>query len=244
MDGVGSNTSRPQQTQTQTHAQQHAHHTQHAHHAQHAQHTQHAHAQQHHAKAHKGTGHSKVDSFTPHGAVKGASPKPLSSVNANDATLQKLANGRLHTGADHSCVTTTLSNMGNLGVDHPVATGNDTGNNPRGAMSQMIQNGWTSVSTPSSTTETINSAYGSVQAAVIPASEYSQLAQSGQIPSGAVVFQTRHDSWNDNSPGSRGFDMGIARDGGATTFNYQANPSLVYQHPQSVVVLVPNSAVQ
>jgi hypothetical protein len=131
------------------------------------------------------------------------------------------------------------------GVPQPAATGSDHGNNPRGAMVQMIKDyGWKSVPGLGQP-QTIQSPYGTVSANVIPASQYQQLAQEGKIPSGAVVFQTRHASWNGTSPGSRGYDMGIARNGGRTTFNFaDMGGPMVYPNTQSVVVLVPGGAIQ
>jgi len=172
-------------------------------------------------------------------------PGSLANVNPNDPTLSRLANGALRPGQTGYCVRTTLDNMQRLGVAQPAATGEDDGNNPRGAMVQMMNtNGWRSVSTPGSHIETIRSPYGTVQASVIPAAEYDRLARAGQIPSGAVVFQTRHDSWNTTSPGSHGFDMGIARNGGRQTFNYaDMHKPLVYRDAQSVVLLVPGTAM-
>lgn len=171
----------------------------------------------------------------------------IGNVNTNDPTLQRLANGTLQRGPTGYCVRATLDNMSRLGVRGPAATGNDEGNNPRGGMVQLMNNnGWRSISTPGSRTETIRSPYGTVQASVIPAAEYDRLAREGRIPSGAVVFQTRHDSWNSTSPRSRGFDMGIARNGGRTTFNYaDMRQPLVYgARTQSVIVLVPGTAVR
>jgi predicted chitinase len=166
-------------------------------------------------------------------------------VDANHPQLRALATGRLVGARTGLCVTATLDNMQRNGVPQPAATGDDAGNNPRGGMVQMIRNhGWKSlpgVGAP----QTINSPYGTVAANVIPAAQYEQLARAGKIPSGAVVFQTRHPSWNMTSPGSRGFDMGIARDGGRTLFNFaDMGGPMVYPDTRSVVVLVPGGAVR
>jgi putative chitinase len=175
----------------------------------------------------------------------GAAAGAVGNVDANHPHLRALATGRLVGARTGLCVTATLDNMQRNGVPQPAATGADEGNNPRGGMVQMIRNnGWTSlpgVGAP----QTINSAYGTVQANVIPAAQYEQLARAGKIPSGAVVFQTRHPSWNMTSPGSRGFDMGIARDGGRTLFNFaDMGGPMVYPDTKSVVVLVPGGAVR
>ena len=88
--------------------------------------------------------------------------------------------------------------------------------------------------------EAIQSPYGNITANVIPAADYQRLAEAGQIPSGAIVFQTRHERWNMTSERSRGFDMGIARNGGRTLFNYadMGGPMVYGADTQSVVVLV------
>ena len=180
------------------------------------------------------------------GATAGAGNAAAAGhVDVNHPQLRALAQGRLVGAGTGLCVTATLDNMQRNGVPQPAATGDDVGNNPRGGMVQMIRNnGWKSlpgVGAPQS----IQSPYGTVKANVIPAAEYEQLARAGKIPSGAVVFQTRHPSWNMTSPGSRGFDMGIARDGGRTLFNFaDMGGPMVYPDTRSVVVLVPGGAVR
>jgi hypothetical protein len=169
------------------------------------------------------------------------------SVDTQNPTLLKLATGRLTGQGDFTCVASTLINMERLGVPQPLGTGDDVGNNPRGGMVQLVRDfGWRSLPLPGSKVETINSpAYGTIQASVIPAAEYEKLARAGQIPSGAVVFQTRHGSWNDNSDRSRGFDMGIVRNGGRETFNFEPTGPLVYgAETRSVVILVPGNALK
>jgi len=163
-------------------------------------------------------------------------------VNRKDPTLQKLADGNLKSGEDGTCVRTTLNNMQRLGVAQPTATGNDP-NNPRGAMVQMVNDyGWKSVPLSGSTQETVKSPYGTITANVTPADEYAKLASEGRIPSGALVFQTRQ-GW-DYDGGSKGSDMGIVRDGGRETFNYKSMPPTIYKNTESVVILVPRSAMK
>ncbi|HZI13016.1 MAG TPA: peptidoglycan-binding domain-containing protein, partial [Myxococcus sp.] len=168
------------------------------------------------------------------------------TVDTNHPSLRALATGHLTGQGDYTCVASTLENMERLGVRQPAATGEDVGNNPRGGMVQLVRDfGWKSLPLPGSQAQTIHSpAYGTIQANVISADAYEKMAQAGQIPSGAIIFQTRHGSWNDNSAGSRGFDMGIVRNGGRETFNYQSNGPLIYGSAQSVVILVPGDALK
>lgn len=168
------------------------------------------------------------------------------TVDTNHPSLRALATGHLTGQGDYTCVASTLENMERLGVRQPAATGEDVGNNPRGGMVQLVRDfGWKSLPLPGSQVQTINSpAYGSIQANVLSADAYEKMALAGQIPSGAIIFQTRHGSWNDNSDGSRGFDMGIVRNGGRETFNYQSNGPLIYGSAQSVVILVPGDALK
>ncbi len=169
------------------------------------------------------------------------------SVDANNPALKALATGRLQGDEPGYCVRATLNNMERLGVRQPEATGMDAGNNPRGGMVQMVRNfGWKSLPLTGAREQTIKSPYGTIKANVIPAADYERLARDGKIPSGAVVFQTRHDTWNTTSDRSRGFDMGIARDGGRTLFNYanMGGPMVYGAETQSVVVLVPGDALR
>jgi peptidoglycan hydrolase-like protein with peptidoglycan-binding domain len=160
------------------------------------------------------------------------------SANTSHPWLQTLAKARLNGGPQSSCVATVLGNMDRLGI--PSFSGGTTAdpNNPRGAMVQMIRAGrWTSLALPGSQRRTISSPYGQAEAYVLNANAYERMARAGQIPSGAVLFQTRH-GWGYGG-GPYGNDMGIVRDGGRTTFNYAAMPPIVYGDAREVVVLVP-----
>jgi peptidoglycan hydrolase-like protein with peptidoglycan-binding domain len=173
--------------------------------------------------------------------VAGNQPTSSSLINANDPTLRKLAKANLGSGREHSCVATTRNNMVRAGVIKPFSTGRDIGNNPRGAMVQMGQQGWKSVPFPGSQPTTLKSPYGTMQANVIPRDQYLKLMKEGKIPEGALVFSTRHDDWNGTSKGSRGYDMALVRNGGL--YNYkQVGPSM-YKDLKSVVVMVPGSAL-
>eukprot|EP00943_MAST-04B_sp_MAST-4B-sp1_P000760 g760.t1 len=155
--------------------------------------------------------------------------------------LTTLATARLNSGPTGSCVATTLGNMDRLNI--PSFSGGTTAdpNNSRGAMVQMIKNGnWKSLNLPGSKWTTIRSAYGDVNAYVINADSYEQMAFSGKIPSGAIIFQTRW-GWTVSSSAS-GNDMGIVRDGGRKTFNYQLMNPIIYSDAKEVVILVPSSS--
>jgi peptidoglycan hydrolase-like protein with peptidoglycan-binding domain len=168
----------------------------------------------------------------------------MGSVNPNHPILQKLATGSLINGADSTCVATTIENMDRLGVPNfPGGTAADP-NNPRGAMVRMMREaGWVSVPLPGSQQRTIRSpAFGTVTAHVISADAYEKMALAGQIPSGALIFQTRH-GW-EYSGGSSGNDMGIVRNNGRVTHNYKAMSPIIYSDAKEVVLLVPRDALR
>ena len=79
--------------------------------------------------------------------------------------------------------------------------------------------------------------YGTVGAYVIGADAYERMAYNRQIPSGAIIFQTRH-GWTVSSSAS-GNDMGIVRDRGRYTFNYKLMNPIIYSDAKEVVILVP-----
>jgi peptidoglycan hydrolase-like protein with peptidoglycan-binding domain len=163
-------------------------------------------------------------------------------IDTNNATLKKLATSRLNNGQTGYCVRTTLDNMSRLGIPNtPAATGNDP-NNPRGGMAQMLRNGWESIPFPGAKQQTIKSPYGNATANVVTADQYRKLVADGKVPDGAIIFQTRH-GW-DYSGGSKGNDMGIVRNGGKTTHNYQDMNSIIYSDCKQVTILVPKGAIQ
>ncbi|NOK17318.1 peptidoglycan-binding protein [Corallococcus carmarthensis] len=163
-------------------------------------------------------------------------------INTNDPTLKKLATSRLNNGQTGYCVRTTLDNMSRLGIPNtPAATGNDP-NNPRGGMAQMLRNGWESIPFPGAKQQAIKSPYGNATANVVTADQYRKLVADGKVPDGAIIFQSRH-GW-DYSGGSKGNDMGIVRNGGKTTHNYQDMSSIIYSDCKEVVILVPKGAIQ
>ncbi len=165
------------------------------------------------------------------------------NVDTNNPLLQKLANSPLNNGPTGYCVATTLDNMERLGVrNFPGGTSADP-NNPRGAMVRLMREGnYGSVALPGSQPRTINSPYGTVQANVLSADAYEKMAKEGKIPSGAILFQTRH-GW-DYSGGSSGNDMGIVRNGGRQTHNYATMSPIIYGDAKEVVLLVPKEALK
>jgi hypothetical protein len=163
-------------------------------------------------------------------------------INTNHPVLKKLGTQHLNNGPTGYCVLTTLNNMRRLGVPGtPAATGMDP-NNPRGGMAQMLRNGhWASVPFPGSRQEAIRSPYGNATANVVSASQYRKLVAEGKVPDGAIIFQSRH-GW-EYSGGSKGNDMGVVRNNGRTTHNYQSMNSIIYSDCKEVVILVPKDAL-
>ena len=154
-------------------------------------------------------------------------------------SAEKDANGRVIPGL---CTTNVLNTLEANGIPNPPATGNDR-NNPRGAAVQFIRNyGWKSLEIPGSSRITLDSTYGKAEVNKMSLSQYQQAVGRGQIPSGALVFQTKHSSWNANTGGSSGFDVAIARNGGSQLFNGMYNPSAMYGSSTThVFVLVPSN---
>jgi hypothetical protein len=165
--------------------------------------------------------------------AEGGSVHPLLT-KMNDKNIRK-AHAR-----SGLCVTGSLNTMLKSGVPEPAATGNDVGNNPRGAISQMMQPpyNWKSMG---GTKTTLDSPYGKVSPGIFSREKYLEMVEAGKVPSGALVFQTRHNSWNDTSYNSRGYDMAIAQKNGQALWNgVPINDSLVYSGTKKVVVLTPD----
>jgi hypothetical protein len=159
-------------------------------------------------------------------------------VDTGNVQLDRIANARLGTGKDHSCVTVVRSNLRKLGFEGlPVSTGQD-GNNPRGMMVQMIQSGhWQTPSLPDSTQTTIKSPYGTVEVNTLSREAFLAAAEAGQVPQGALVFQTQH-GWDYNK-GSLGNDVGIVQ--GDHVHNYKPMKGLTVYGPatRDIVVMLP-----
>tara|TARA_B100002019_G_scaffold250915_1_gene231063 strand:+ start:15235 stop:18564 length:3330 start_codon:yes stop_codon:yes gene_type:complete len=99
------------------------------------------------------------------------------------------------------------------GFGHPsVATGLDSGNMPRGLISQVIGDwGWGPIPGLGKS-RSIKSPYGNVTANSLTYNEWGEAVVKGLVPSGALVFSTTK-GW-DASTGSSGNDSAIAQDGG------------------------------
>ena len=155
--------------------------------------------------------------------------------------LEKLGDANIRKASSPMgyCVTGSLNTMSRSGVPNPAATGMDEGNNPRGAIVQLMKSfGWKSMGGKSTQ---LNSPYGKVRTGVYSRNEYSSLVDKGKVPSGALVFQTKYDSWNGTAPGSSGYDMAIAQKGGKEHWNGQPMPKFVYGSlTKKIVVLTPD----
>jgi peptidoglycan hydrolase-like protein with peptidoglycan-binding domain len=184
----------------------------------------------------------KLEKAAKGGGVSGPTLGNGVRINTNHPVLKKLGTQHLNNGPTGYCVLTTLNNMKRLGVPGtPAATGMDP-NNPRGGMAQMLRNGhWASVPFPGSRQEAIRSPYGNTTANVVSASQYRKLVAEGKVPDGAIIFQSRH-GW-EYSGGSKGNDMGVVRNNGRTTHNYQSMNSIIYSDCKEVVILVPKDAL-
>jgi hypothetical protein len=156
--------------------------------------------------------------------------------------LEKMSDGNIKKASAPlgRCVTGSLDTMLRSGVPEPAATGNDVGNNPRGAISQLMQSpfNWKSMG---GSPINLNSPYGNVRAGVYTKGQYGSLVKDGKIPSGALVFQSRYNDWNGTAPNSSGYDMAIAQRGGKGHWNGQLMPQFVYGgNTKKIIVLTPD----
>jgi hypothetical protein len=130
--------------------------------------------------------------------------------------LAKLGDGTsLVNAAAGMCTTgvilTAERNGASIGKPH-VATGNDP-NNPRGLMAQAVgEHGYGSIPGLGEPKK-ITSPYGHVNVNVMDLPTWTQAVKDKKIPSGSLIFSTRHSDWN-NSASSSGNDSAIAKNGG------------------------------
>jgi hypothetical protein len=156
--------------------------------------------------------------------------------------LEKMSDGNIKKASAPlgRCVTGSLDTMLKSGVPEPAATGNDVGNNPRGAISQLMQSPFNWKSMGGNKTD-LDSPYGKVSPGVYTKSQYGSLVKGGKIPSGALIFQSRFDNWNGTSRNSSGYDMAIAQKGGKEHWNGQLMPQYVYGgSTKKIIVLTPD----
>ena len=130
--------------------------------------------------------------------------------------LAKLGDGTaLVNAAAGMCTTgvilTAERNNASIGAPH-VATANDP-NNPRGLMAQAVgEHGYASIAGLGES-KRITSPYGNVNVNVMDLPTWTKAVKDKQIPSGALIFSTRHSDWN-NAASSSGNDSAIAKEGG------------------------------
>ena len=140
---------------------------------------------------------------------------------ADGGELAKLGDGtRLVSVGRGLCTTgvilTAEANRASIGKPH-VATGNDR-NNPRGLMAQAVgEHGYASIEGLGKK-KLITSPYGNVNVNVMNFKEWTAAVKGKKIPSGALIFSTRHNDWN-NDASSSGNDSAIAKNGGASLWS-------------------------
>lgn len=129
--------------------------------------------------------------------------------------LGKLGDGtKLVNAARGYCTTGVLDTAGangaKIGAPH-VATGRDS-NNPRGLLAQAVKTyGYSSLNIGSK--KKITSPYGHVNVKEMNFPQWKKAVKGNKVPSGSLVFSTRHSDWN-NSASSSGNDSAIAKNGG------------------------------
>ena len=94
-----------------------------------------------------------------------------------------------------------------------VSGGVDPNNHPRGLMAWAIKKGYGSVPGTGGRARNIKGPFGEFGVTSMTESEWGDAVVDGKIPSGALIFNTRH-GWDWNG-GSSGNDAAIAQDGGA-----------------------------
>jgi len=134
---------------------------------------------------------------------------------ARGGELAKLGDGtKLVNAPAGYCTTgvlnTAQANNAKIGAPH-VATGRDR-NNPRGLMAQAVKNfGYAALNIGQS--KKITSPYGNVNVKEMNFGQWKKAVKGNKVPSGSLVFSTRHSDWN-NSASSSGNDSAIAKNGG------------------------------
>jgi muramidase (phage lysozyme) len=161
----------------------------------------------------------------------------LTSTLGSTTNLYKTGNGTTDNGG--LCVTAVIETLHRNGLPNDIYTSNDPGNNPRGLAAQLTNRyNFRSLQGYGRPTQINSPGYGAFQANVMSLADYRKAVNAGAVPSGAVVFQTRHSDWNQNSDRSRGFDAAIARNGGRQLFNGIMNQDSIYSNTTQVFVLI------
>jgi hypothetical protein len=177
---------------------------------------------------------SMIPRFQTGGEVK---PKPELK-SEGDKTLYTLATtNKLVNRGEGRCTQSVAHTLDANGIKNP--TKNADPNNPRGYAIQFVNKfGWKSVGgAPTS----LGGADGAAALGIMPQKDYISNASSGNVPSGSLVFSTRHDDWFGNV--SSGYDTAIARNGGKNLWNGKMNGDSIYGgSTKSAIVLVPSDS--
>lgn len=175
--------------------------------------------------------------FAERGTIGGA-------VDSKNPILAKLGTTNLLVNAGAGACTASVAftmDKNNVYLE-PGGTTQDYGNNPRALQVKLSRSGWVSLKIGSPIT--LNSPLGRANAFVMTHGQYVSAVNLGQIPSGALVFQTMNSSWNGTSPNSHGFDSAIARNGGRNLFNGKMYGNSIYgSATKFVIVWVPKGSV-
>ena len=115
--------------------------------------------------------------------------------------------------------------------DPEVSGGIDPGNHPRGLMAWAVKKGYGSIPGTKGRKRNIKGAFGNFGVTSMTESQWGDSVVEGKIPSGALIFNTRH-GWDWNK-GSSGNDAAIAQNGGAALWSghWQSN----FQHKGKTV---------
>lgn len=190
----------------------------------------------------------------PAAPVGAAAPTPGSSVRPDQLTqgqldrMQRLATANNFTGqGGSSCVVSTRTNLQKNGLGKDlIPTGGAGGADPNNvramAVNMMTGGNWQSLAVPGSSPVTLKSASqfgGSATVNQMSYADYDKARRAGQIPNGAVVLQTRHDSWNNRN--TYGNDIGVLRKEKGGIYNFRQSGNNIYGNTQKVVVLVPRA---
>jgi len=125
----------------------------------------------------------------------------------DNTPLANAARGQCTTG-----VILTAEKVG-ANIGHPSVYTSKDRNNPRGLMSQAINRfKWGSIEGLGKPFK-IKSPYGNANVNVMNKDEWAKSVKDKKIPSGALIFTTRHSNWN-AARSSSGNDSAIAKNGG------------------------------